>query len=174
MLTIRQLSCTALFAITASAIAVSPAEAQPDQHVPIHETFSESFDACGTNVRFEQKLDGQYLSDTHPDGTVLTNFQNRSNILWTNADTGKTLTENFIFNYNSKLTPNADGTTLVEIFPQNDQWFDSAGKLVGHLAGIARNVLVFDQNGHLVSVTSVSHGNINNSTDFCTLIDLTK
>ena len=174
MLTIRRLAQATLFAIIASAIAVSPAKAQPDQHMQLHETFSESFDACGTNLHFDQTLDGHYLSDTRPDGTVFVIFQNRSNILWTNTNTGNTLTEKFIFNHKGTVTPTADGTTIVEIYPQNDQWFDSDGNLVGHLAGIVRNVIVFDENGDLVSVTSVSNGNVNNSTDFCTLIDLTK
>jgi hypothetical protein len=175
MRTIRQFAYVAFFTVAASVVAAAPAMAQPDIHEQFHLTFTDTFPACGATVSYDQTLDSQLVSDTHPDGTVHATVENRSEILWTNTDTGKTLTEKFIFNNNTRLIPDAEGQTLVAIFPQNDQWFDAGGNLVGHLAGIARNVIVFDQHGDVVSVTSISNGNVfNNSTDFCTLIDLTK
>lgn len=162
MNTIRHLSSAGVLTVLVSTVAVGPAAAQPDEHEKFHLTFSDTLDCDGTTIRQDLTADGNFKSDKRPDGTIHEQAQSRNTNLFTNVENGKTITETFTSNFNGTITPNAfGGLTRVQVFPGNDRWVGPDGKLIGHLAGAQKEVLVFDQDGVPVSIESTFHGNKN-------------
>jgi hypothetical protein len=150
----RTLGLAAGLAMVGSMALAAGAFAKPTEHTDFHDEFTEIVDdfcdVSGLTVQVDGVVDGRRLDNPHgPDGLSYEHENVRGTVVFTNVDTGITVTEvtNAIFK-DLRVTDNGDGTlTILVLGTGNTVLYGPDGKAIGRNPGQIRFEVLIDHGG---------------------------
>jgi hypothetical protein len=161
------------------------ATAKPIEHTDFHNEFSETVtDFCevsGLTVQIDTVEDGRFLFNPHgPDGLAYGKSNLRVTTVYTNVDSGNTVTEVInAVDKDHRVTDNGDGTlTILVLSTGNAAVFGQDGKAIARNPGQVRFELLIDDGGtptdpsddEFLAFLGLVKGSTGRTDDFCAAV----
>ena len=138
-----------LAVVLAGVLGVVPASAAPFEKGHFHDVFTETFDCDGTPTQVDVDAQGNFIAVKRGPGLVYFGDSVRATVVYTNLDTGGTLTEvSTVHSRDLKVTDNGDGTlTILVLATGGYKLYDSDGNFVLSDPGQVRFTFDVDHGG---------------------------
>jgi hypothetical protein len=143
-----------LAVVLAGTLGAAPAVAAPLDKGHFHDVFTDQFDCEGTPTQVDGDVSGNFVFVKHGPGLAYYRESVRGTQVYTNLDTGGTLTEIFTVHSmdleiidNGSTGPKADTLTIIALQTGSDRYYDTNGTFVLNDPGQIRTEILVPDNG---------------------------